>query len=29
MYDGIGYRGYDHSIVEDLAQYSRIPVWNG
>lgn len=29
MYDGIGYRGYDHSIVEDLAKYSGIPVWNG
>lgn len=29
MYDGIAYRGYDHSIVEDLAKYSGIPVWNG
>jgi ornithine carbamoyltransferase len=29
MYDGIGYRGYDHSIVEELAQYSGVPVWNG
>lgn len=29
MYDGIEYRGFDQSIVEDLAKYSGIPVWNG
>lgn len=29
MYDGIEYRGYGQSIVEELAQYSDVPVWNG
>ena len=29
MYDGIEYRGFDQSIVEDLAKYSSVPVWNG
>ena len=29
MYDGIEYRGYGHSIVEELAKYSGVPVWNG
>ena len=29
MYDGIEYRGFDQSIVEDLASYSGVPVWNG
>jgi len=29
MYDGIEYRGYGQSIVEELAQYSGVPVWNG
>lgn len=29
MYDGIEYRGYAQTIVEDLAKYSGIPVWNG
>ena len=29
MYDGIEYRGFEHSIVEDLAAYSGVPVWNG
>ena len=29
MYDGIEYRGFDQSIVEDLAKYSTVPVWNG
>lgn len=29
MYDGIGYRGYGHEVVEGLAQWSGIPVWNG
>ena len=29
MYDGIEYRGFDQAIVEDLAKYSGVPVWNG
>ncbi|QTF10176.1 ornithine carbamoyltransferase [Brenneria izadpanahii] len=29
MYDGIQYRGYGQQIVETLAQYSGVPVWNG
>ena len=29
MYDGIEYRGFEQSIVEDLAKYSGVPVWNG
>lgn len=29
MYDGIEYRGFDQTIVEDLAKYSSVPVWNG
>mgnify|MGYP002515511224 CR=1 FL=1 len=29
MYDGIEYRGFEHKIVEDLAKYSGVPVWNG
>ena len=29
MYDGIEYRGYGQSIVEELAKYSDVPVWNG
>ncbi len=29
MYDGIEYRGYGQEIVEDLAKYSKVPVWNG
>lgn len=29
MYDGIEYRGFEQSIVEDLAKYSKVPVWNG
>jgi ornithine carbamoyltransferase len=29
MYDGIEYRGYAQTIVEDLAKYSGVPVWNG
>jgi ornithine carbamoyltransferase len=29
MYDGIEYRGYGQEIVEDLAKYSGVPVWNG
>jgi len=29
MYDGIEYRGYGQSIVEELAWYAGVPVWNG
>ena len=29
MYDGIEYRGYGQEIVEQLAEYSSVPVWNG
>ncbi|NAW62888.1 ornithine carbamoyltransferase [Vibrio sp. V31_P5A7T61] len=29
MYDGIQYRGYGQSIVEELGQYAGVPVWNG
>jgi len=29
MYDGIEYRGYGQSIVEELAKYAGVPVWNG
>ena len=29
MYDGIEYRGYGQEIVESLAKYSGVPVWNG
>ncbi len=29
MYEGIQYRGYGQSIVEELAKYSKVPVWNG
>lgn len=29
IYDGIEYRGYGQEIVECLAQYSNVPVWNG
>lgn len=29
MFDGIEYRGYDQGIVEGLAKYSGVPVWNG
>ena len=29
MYDGIEYRGYGQSVVEELAAYSGVPVWNG
>ena len=27
--DGIEYRGYDQKVVEDLAKYAGVPVWNG
>ena len=29
MFDGIEYRGYGQAIVEELAQYASVPVWNG
>ena len=29
MYDGIEYRGFEQSIVQELADYSKVPVWNG
>ena len=29
MYDGIEYRGYGQIIVEELARYAGVPVWNG
>jgi ornithine carbamoyltransferase len=29
MYDGIEYRGFAQGIVETLAQYAGVPVWNG
>ncbi len=29
MYDGIEYRGYGQQIVEELAKYASVPVWNG
>ena len=29
MFDGIEYRGYEQEIVEKLAKYSGVPVWNG
>lgn len=29
MYDGIEYRGFGQDLVEELAQYAGVPVWNG
>ena len=29
MYEGIEYRGFGQNIVEELAQYAGVPVWNG
>ena len=29
MYDGIEYRGFGQEIVEELAKYADVPVWNG
>lgn len=29
MYEGIEYRGFEQSIVEELAKYAGVPVWNG
>ena len=29
IYDGIEYRGFGQEIVEELANYASVPVWNG
>ena len=29
MFDGIEYRGFGQSVVQEIAQYSHVPVWNG
>ncbi|MBO5105297.1 MAG: ornithine carbamoyltransferase, partial [Clostridia bacterium] len=29
MFDGIEYRGFGQEIVEELAKYAGVPVWNG
>ena len=29
MFDGIEYRGFGQDIVEELAKFSKVPVWNG
>ncbi len=29
MYEGIEYRGFEQKIVEELAEYAGVPVWNG
>lgn len=29
MFDGIQFRGFKHSTVEELAKYAGVPVWNG
>jgi ornithine carbamoyltransferase len=29
LYDGIEYRGYGQAVVEELARYAGVPVWNG
>ena len=29
MYDGIEYRGFSQELVEELAKYAGVPVWNG
>lgn len=29
MYEGIEYRGFEQSLVEELAKYAGVPVWNG
>ncbi|MEY8332717.1 ornithine carbamoyltransferase [Lachnospiraceae bacterium 47-T17] len=29
MFDGIEYRGFGQDIVEELARYAQVPVWNG
>lgn len=29
MFDGIEFRGFEHDYIEELAEYSGVPVWNG
>ncbi len=29
MFDGIEYRGFSQSVVEEIARYAKVPVWNG
>ena len=29
MFDGIEYRGFEQTIAQELAYYSKVPVWNG
>ena len=29
MFDGIQFRGFKQSVVEELAEFSGVPVWNG
>ena len=29
MFDGIEYRGFGQALVEELASYAKVPVWNG
>jgi len=29
MFDGIQFRGFKQSVVEELAMYAGVPVWNG
>jgi ornithine carbamoyltransferase len=29
MFDGIEYRGFHQTVVEDIAKFSHVPVWNG
>ena len=29
MFEGIEYRGFEQNIVEELAKYAKVPVWNG
>ncbi len=29
MFDGIEYRGFHQTVVEDIARFSHVPVWNG
>ena len=29
MFDGIEFRGFDHTTVEELARHAGVPVWNG
>jgi len=29
LFDGIAFRGFQHSLVEEIAKYAGIPVWNG